>query len=153
MQYTIRNIPDFLTPPLRDVARREDKSLNEVAVAALVAGPVLAERERVKRDLSDIAGTWQEDPHSIARSKSSGNRRGDSGDDDAAWNAGTIGSMRVALEHNRYTDLSRATASLSVWLRPPIEIWLPFVVLGDFERASQPLTVERAMKPCCAGFC
>lgn len=62
MQYTIRNIPDYLDATLRDVARREDKSLNEVAVAALVRGAGLAERERVKRDLSDIAGTWQEDP-------------------------------------------------------------------------------------------
>ena len=62
MQYTIRNIPDYLDATLRDVARREDKSLNEVAVAALVRGAGLAARARVKRDLSDIAGTWQEDP-------------------------------------------------------------------------------------------
>ena len=62
MQYTIRNIPDYLDATLRDFARREGKSLNQVAVAALVRGAGLAERERVKRDLSDIAGTWQEDP-------------------------------------------------------------------------------------------
>ncbi len=62
MQYTIRNIPEYLDATLRDFARREGKSLNEVAVAALVRGAGLAERERVKRDLSDIAGTWQEDP-------------------------------------------------------------------------------------------
>ena len=62
MQYTIRNIPDYLDATLRDFARREGKSLNQVAVAALVRGAGLAERERVKRDLSDVAGTWQEDP-------------------------------------------------------------------------------------------
>jgi hypothetical protein len=62
MQYTLRNIPDYLDATLRDFARREGKSLNQVAVAALVRGAGLAERERVKRDLSDIAGTWQEDP-------------------------------------------------------------------------------------------
>ena len=62
MQYTIRNIPDYLDATLRDFARREGKSLNQVAVAALVRGAGLAERESVKRDLSDIAGTWQEDP-------------------------------------------------------------------------------------------
>lgn len=62
MQYTIRNIPDYLDANLRDAARREGKSLNEVAVAALVRGAGLDERKRAKRDLSDIAGTWQEDP-------------------------------------------------------------------------------------------
>ena len=62
MQYTIRNIPDYLDATLRDAAWREGKSLNETAVAALVRGAGLAERERVKRDLSDIAGTWQEEP-------------------------------------------------------------------------------------------
>jgi plasmid stability protein len=62
MQYTIRNIPDYLDATLRDFARREGKSLNQVAVAALVRGAGLAERESVKRDLSDVAGTWQEDP-------------------------------------------------------------------------------------------
>ncbi len=62
MQYTIRNIPDYLDATLRDFARREGRSLNEVAVAALVRGAGLAERARVKRDLSDIVGTWQEDP-------------------------------------------------------------------------------------------
>jgi len=61
MQYTIRNIPDYLDATLRDSARREGKSLNQVAVAALVRGAGLAERESIKRDLSDIAGTWQED--------------------------------------------------------------------------------------------
>jgi hypothetical protein len=62
MQYTIRNIPDYLDATLRDFARREGKSLNEVTVAALVRGAGLVERNCIKRDLSDIAGTWQEDP-------------------------------------------------------------------------------------------
>jgi len=62
MQYTIRNIPGYLDAALRDFARREGKSLNQVAVAALIRGAGLAGCERVKRDLSDIAGTWQEDP-------------------------------------------------------------------------------------------
>jgi len=38
MQYTIRNIPDYLDASLRDFAQREGKSLNPVAVAALVRG-------------------------------------------------------------------------------------------------------------------
>lgn len=61
MQYTIRNIPDYLDAALRESARREGKSLNEVAVAALALGAGLAERKRVRRDLSDITGTWQDD--------------------------------------------------------------------------------------------
>ena len=78
MQYTIRNIPDYLDATLRDAARREGKSLNETAVAALVRGAGLAERERVKRDLSDIAGTWQEDPaFDSAIARAAENRRGD----------------------------------------------------------------------------
>jgi plasmid stability protein len=32
MQYTIRNIPDYLDAELRGVAHRQGKSLNEVAV-------------------------------------------------------------------------------------------------------------------------
>ena len=62
MQYTIRNVPDYLDEALRVSARREGKSLNEVVLAALVRGAGLAERKRIKRDLSDIVGTWQEDP-------------------------------------------------------------------------------------------
>jgi len=61
MQYTIRNIPGYLDAALRNVAQREGRSLNEVTVAALVRGAGLAEQKRVKRDLGDIAGTWQED--------------------------------------------------------------------------------------------
>ena len=62
MQYTIRNIPEYLDANLREAARREGKSLNEVTVAALVRGAGLTERRRIQRDLSDIVGTWQEDP-------------------------------------------------------------------------------------------
>jgi hypothetical protein len=61
MQYTIRNVPEYLDAALRSCAREQGKSLNEVAVQALARGAGLAERELVKRDLSDIAGTWQED--------------------------------------------------------------------------------------------
>jgi plasmid stability protein len=62
MQYTLRNIPDYLDAALRTKAREQGKSLNEVAVLALVIGAGLGESSRKKRDLSDIAGTWNEDP-------------------------------------------------------------------------------------------
>ncbi len=62
MQYTIRNIPDFLDSALRGAARRDGKSLNEVVVEALSRGAGLGENRGRQRDLHDIAGTWLEDP-------------------------------------------------------------------------------------------
>jgi hypothetical protein len=62
MQYTIRNIPEHLDAALRDEARRRDKSLNEVAIFALERGAGIADMPRRHRDLTDIAGTWHEDP-------------------------------------------------------------------------------------------
>jgi plasmid stability protein len=61
MQYTIRNVPEYLDAALREAARRQGKSLNEVAVLALVRGAGLGESLRRKRDLGDLAGSWRED--------------------------------------------------------------------------------------------
>lgn len=61
MQYTLRNIPPDVDEALRQEAHEQQKSLNQVAVEALrrsVGGP---EESRKRRDLTDIAGTWQED--------------------------------------------------------------------------------------------
>jgi hypothetical protein len=61
MQYTIRNVPDVLDEALRQSAREQGKSLNEVAIEALARGAgVTGERAR-QRDLNDIAGTWRKD--------------------------------------------------------------------------------------------
>jgi hypothetical protein len=62
MQYTIRNIPDYLDTALRDVAREQGKSLNEVAIEALARGAGLGQAQVRQRDLSDIAGSWRKDP-------------------------------------------------------------------------------------------
>lgn len=62
MQYTIRNVPDYLDAALRDAARENGKSLNEVAIEALTRGAGLGDHQRRLRDLSDIAGTWRNDP-------------------------------------------------------------------------------------------
>jgi len=62
MQYTIRNIPDYLDTALRGSARLQGKSLNEVAIEALVRGAGLGDQQIKRRDLSDIVGTWEEDP-------------------------------------------------------------------------------------------
>jgi hypothetical protein len=62
MQYTVRNIPDYLDAALRSAARQQGKSLNEMAVLALVRGTGLSETTRRKRDLGDLVGSWREDP-------------------------------------------------------------------------------------------
>lgn len=61
MQYTIRNVPDYLDAALRESARRQGKSLNEAAVQALVRGAGLHESHSRMRDLADLAKTWVED--------------------------------------------------------------------------------------------
>jgi len=62
MQYTLRGIPRLVDAALRRRARSEGRSLNAVAVAALASGAGLGEIREAVRDLSDIAGTWREDP-------------------------------------------------------------------------------------------
>ena len=61
MQYTLRGIPSELDRTLRERAREEDKSLNEVAVEALAEGVGLGSERIARRDLGDIVGTWKKD--------------------------------------------------------------------------------------------
>lgn len=61
MQYTIRNVPDYLDSALRNAAREQGKSLNDVTVQALVRGAGVQELKRRQRNLNDIAGTWRKD--------------------------------------------------------------------------------------------
>jgi len=61
MQYTVRNIPKNIDTELRRRARLEGKSLNEAALDAMARGLGQGKDEIRFRDLSDIAGTWQED--------------------------------------------------------------------------------------------
>lgn len=62
MQYTLRDIPSPVDTELRRRARTEGKSLNAVAIEALIRGAGLSEVPVRMRDLSEIAGTWREDP-------------------------------------------------------------------------------------------
>ena len=62
MQYTIRNVPDYLDAALRGAARAQDKSLNEVTIEALARGAGLSDQPRRQRDLGDLAGSWRDDP-------------------------------------------------------------------------------------------
>jgi hypothetical protein len=61
MQYTIRGIPLTVDATLRERARTAGKSLNEVAIEALIEGAGVAAAPRQRRNLDDIAGTWKED--------------------------------------------------------------------------------------------
>ncbi len=62
MQYTLRDIPSTVDAELRRRAKAEGRSLNTVAIEALIRGAGLGETPVRQRDLGDIAGTWQEDP-------------------------------------------------------------------------------------------
>jgi hypothetical protein len=61
MQYTLRGIPPSLDVALRARASTEGKSLNEVAVEAMAEGLGLGAEDVVRRDLSDIVGTWRKE--------------------------------------------------------------------------------------------
>jgi plasmid stability protein len=61
MQYTLRNIPPSLDRALRERARREGRSLNEVAIELLRRALGLGEKRLRQRSVRDIRGTWRED--------------------------------------------------------------------------------------------
>jgi len=62
MQYTIRNVPRALDAMLRERARKDGKSLNEMVIEALARAMGFSKEPVRRRDLSGIAGTWIEDP-------------------------------------------------------------------------------------------
>jgi plasmid stability protein len=62
MQYTLRNVPEHLDRELRERARRQGKSLNETLLELLAIATGLQAERPPRRDLSDVAGTWVEDP-------------------------------------------------------------------------------------------
>lgn len=61
MQYTLRGIPGALDEAIRERAKAQGKSLNEVAVEALADGLGLGPEAVVRRDLSDVVGTWRKE--------------------------------------------------------------------------------------------
>jgi hypothetical protein len=62
MQYTVRNVPAEIDRALRRRARREGKSLNQVTVQALQEAAGLGAIPVKRRSLSDLVGTWRNDP-------------------------------------------------------------------------------------------
>ena len=61
MQYTIRGISPAIDEAVRERARAQGRSLNEVALEALANGLGLGDEEIIRRDLSDVVGTWRKD--------------------------------------------------------------------------------------------
>jgi hypothetical protein len=62
IQYTIRGIPERLDKKIREIAAKENKSLNETALGALQAGVGLSDAPVRYTDLDEFAGTWVDDP-------------------------------------------------------------------------------------------
>lgn len=61
IQYTIRSVPDFVDKALRARAKKENKSLNQVALD-VIQQALISEKPRVYHDLDFLIGTWVEDP-------------------------------------------------------------------------------------------
>jgi plasmid stability protein len=61
-QYTIRGVPLSVDRALRTRARREGRSLNDIALEALRAWVGEGAGARRYEDLDDLVGTWEEDP-------------------------------------------------------------------------------------------
>lgn len=62
MQYTLRNVPKTLDRLLRQQAREQGKTLNEVVLEALQRALGHTDELPPQRDVSDLVGTWREDP-------------------------------------------------------------------------------------------
>ena len=79
MQYTIRKLPARLDKLIRKRAKEEGKSLNTVAVEALMEAFGLRGGVPSHRDVGSLAGSWVEDP---AVDEALGEQRGI---DDEMW--------------------------------------------------------------------
>lgn len=62
MQYTIRGVPERVDSLLRMRARKEQKSLNTVAIEVLSRGLGVGDEELELHDMDELIGTWVDDP-------------------------------------------------------------------------------------------
>ncbi len=62
MQYTLRDIPKLVDAALRKRAKRERKTLNQVAVEALSEGLGVAAESAPRRSVRDLLGARTRDP-------------------------------------------------------------------------------------------
>ena len=60
IQYTIRGVPDHVDNLLRRKARSSGKSLNEMALAALIETCGDSDLSTRHHDLDDLSGSWVE---------------------------------------------------------------------------------------------
>ena len=60
-QITLRNIPENIYKQLRQLAHKNDTSINKTILYLLKKSFGLEEDVNKKRDLSDLAGTWNRD--------------------------------------------------------------------------------------------
>lgn len=71
MTLTLEHLPDALLAALTSKAASEGRSVQEVAQDALAKGLAIGATNgnTIKRDLSDVVGTWVEDPEFDAAMK------------------------------------------------------------------------------------
>ena len=62
IQYTIRGVPEHVDGLLREKARSEGLSLNEIALAALQDSCGDSNLTTRYHDLDDLSGSWVENP-------------------------------------------------------------------------------------------
>ena len=61
MQYTLRHVPEILDAAIRRRAAEENRSINDVAIEALLQAFGLTGVPSRQRDLGDVAGRWHKD--------------------------------------------------------------------------------------------
>jgi hypothetical protein len=62
MQYTLRKIPPAVDKALRQKARKEGRSLNEIVIEALTRSVGIEKEPFENHDLDFAIGTWIDDP-------------------------------------------------------------------------------------------
>lgn len=61
VQYTIRGVPESVDRAIRARAKKENKSLNQLALEALQEALGM-DKPKLYTDLDEFIGTWVEDP-------------------------------------------------------------------------------------------
>ena len=61
-QYTIRGVPAEVDRKLRERAKKEGKSLNEVALEVLKEAAGMENGKKIYTDLDFLIGTWEHEP-------------------------------------------------------------------------------------------